>query len=188
MYTDGTFLLNQVPDCWRNQFLDNSQWLHFGFHCYSSSSDYTVCNKGLMKRDYDMFKCEIKRITGTESSITDTIRLHGFAANEKSIEALSELGIKRMLCADDNRRSYCLNDDEISIMKRKGLYYSDKYDMEFVPTDIRIENVKEVESEIIKYKDNRQVTIFTHERFLDNQYMVDRINMIIEGLNGRDRE
>ena len=118
---------------------------------------------------------------GTES-LTDTIRLHYFAGNQETVKILAQKGIKCLLCADDDRMSYNLNEDKSRQLKEQRIYYDTLYDMKYVPTDIRVENIRNIDDEIEKARKlESNVVIFTHEI----QLAKDSIrNTTIKLLNG----
>ena len=84
---DG-FLLNEMPDIWKPEFEDNSDWLKFAFHSYSEFPDrpYLEASAEEIGRDYDLVQNEIIRFAGEKSFIAPlTIHwgnLHPAAAAE----------------------------------------------------------------------------------------------------------
>ena len=54
--------------------------------------------------------------------------------------------------------------------------------MEYVPTDFRIENMKNINAEIIKIKESHQdvIVVFTHERYLKNPEIRDKIEQFLK--------
>ncbi len=73
---DG-FLLKEMPDFWKAEFEDNSDWLKFSFHAYSEIPDrpYLEASAEDIGRDYDLVKNEILRFAG-EKSFTPPIVMH----------------------------------------------------------------------------------------------------------------
>ena len=73
---DG-FLLKEMPDSWKSEFEDNSDWLKFSFHAYSEFPDrpYLEASAEDIGRDYDLVKNEILRFAG-EKSFTPPIVMH----------------------------------------------------------------------------------------------------------------
>ena len=63
------FLLKDMPDIWKNEFIDNSDWLKFSFHSYSEFPDrpYVEATAEEIGRDFDLIKNEIIRFAGEES-------------------------------------------------------------------------------------------------------------------------
>ena len=82
------FLLREMPDVWKSEFADNSDWLKFSFHSYSEFPDrpYLEASAEEIGHDYDLVRNEIIRFAGEESFIVPlTIHwgnLHPAAAAE----------------------------------------------------------------------------------------------------------
>ena len=73
---DG-FLLKEMPDVWKSEFEDNSDWLKFSFHSYSEFPDrpYLESSAEEFGHDYDLVKNEIIRFAG-ENAFTPPIVIH----------------------------------------------------------------------------------------------------------------
>ena len=84
---DG-FLLNEMPDTWKSEFEDNSDWLKFSFHSYSEFPDrpYLEASAEEIGKDYDLVKNEIIRFAGEKSFIAPIVihwaNIHPAAAAE----------------------------------------------------------------------------------------------------------
>ena len=65
------FTLNLMPDIWKSEFQDNSDWLKFSFHSKSEFPDrpYIEASAEEYGRDYDEVRNEIIRFAGEESFI-----------------------------------------------------------------------------------------------------------------------
>lgn len=71
------FLLKDMPDIWKQEFIDNSDWLKFSFHARSEFPDrpYLEASGEEVGRDYDLVMNEIIRFAG-ESSFIVPINVH----------------------------------------------------------------------------------------------------------------
>lgn len=84
---DG-YLLNQMPDIWKSEFEDNSDWLKFSFHAYSEFPDrpYLEASAEDIGKDYDLVKDEIVRFAGEKAWIPPVVihwaNIHPTAAQE----------------------------------------------------------------------------------------------------------
>ena len=84
---DG-FLLKEMPDIWKFEFEDNSDWLKFSFHSYSEFPDrpYLEASAEEIGRDYDLVKNEIIRFAGEKAFIPPIVihwgNIHPAAAAE----------------------------------------------------------------------------------------------------------
>ena len=82
------FLLKDMPDIWKSEFIDNSDWLKFSFHAYSEFPDrpYAEASAEDIGRDWDLVQNEIIRFAGEESYIppcvTHWVNIHPAAAQE----------------------------------------------------------------------------------------------------------
>ena len=72
---DKSFTLDQMPDIWKQEFIDNSDWLKFSFHARSEFPDrlYLESNPEEFGKDWDMVQNEIVRFAGEESYIPPVV-------------------------------------------------------------------------------------------------------------------
>ena len=63
------FLLKDMPDIWKSEFIGNSDWLKFSFHARSEFPDrlYAEATAEEFGRDWDQVQNEIVRFAGEES-------------------------------------------------------------------------------------------------------------------------
>ncbi|MBQ7208102.1 MAG: hypothetical protein IJS01_09935 [Lentisphaeria bacterium] len=69
------FLLKDMPDTWKSEFIDNSDWLKFSFHARSEFPDrlYAEATAEEFGRDWDQVQNEIVRFAGEESYIAPVV-------------------------------------------------------------------------------------------------------------------
>lgn len=69
------FLLKDMPDVWKQEFIDNSDWLKFSFHSYGEFPDrpYLESTGEEFGRDFDLVKNEIIRFAGEETFINPIV-------------------------------------------------------------------------------------------------------------------
>jgi len=67
--------LTAMPDVWKNEFIDNSDWLKFSFHAYSEFPDrpYAEADAETFGHDWDITQNEIVRFAGEESFIAPCV-------------------------------------------------------------------------------------------------------------------
>ena len=72
---DKSFTLDQMPDIWKQEFTDNSDWLKFSFHARSEFPDriYLESSPEEFGKDWDMVQNEIIRFAGEDSYIAPDI-------------------------------------------------------------------------------------------------------------------
>ncbi len=82
------FDLKDMPDIWKSEFIDNSDWLKFSFHSYSEFPDrpYLETTREAFARDWDLVQNEIIRFAGQECYIPPVVihwaNIHPVAAQE----------------------------------------------------------------------------------------------------------
>lgn len=82
------FDLKDMPDTWKDEFIDNSDWLRLSFHSYSEFPDrpYIEASAEEFGGDYDLVKNEIIRFAGEETWIPPVVihwgNIHPAAAME----------------------------------------------------------------------------------------------------------
>ena len=82
------FLLKDMPDIWKSEFTDNSDWLKFSFHAYSEFPDrpYAEASAEEIGKDWDLVQNEIYRFAGEAAYIppcvTHWVNIHPSAAQE----------------------------------------------------------------------------------------------------------
>ncbi|MCI9142594.1 MAG: hypothetical protein HFH87_08230 [Lachnospiraceae bacterium] len=168
MYRNGENLLGDFVSEWQEQFQQCGEWMKFGFHCYDDRSNYSIVSPERIEKDYSNVMNALTRITGGGICFTDTLRLHFFAGNTVTVKYLKKRGINRLLCADDNRGSYNLSENEERELKQQGFYHDPNTGMAYLPTDFRIENINDMKAVNRKVYElpGDTIVLFTHERYL----------------------
>lgn len=163
------FNLSMCTNQFAKEFQQNASWLKFAFHTKNATTTYENTLPETIQKDYLQTTKELLRITGSKECIDQVIRLQSYQGNEPSIQAIQKgniaYGILGLLGPDDTRRSYFLDNETTSY-----LYYYDYFtnaNLNYFKTDIRIENIKNLEEtwqNIKQSNDTNQILIiFTHE-------------------------
>lgn len=169
-YERGSFSLSDVPEKYHDEFMNNSDWLRFGYHAMNSSTDPAVISVEDIENEYLLTVSELERITG---SVTDTLRLSMFQGNRQAMIRLKQLGVKTLLTADDNRNSYYLNESESKYIANHDSY-EDGY-FRFVSTDLRLDDLSRIVIAmrlihiIFDQQQNKILVVFTHEGCMDEE-------------------
>lgn len=150
------FTIYEMTDRYRNEFQENSDWLHFGFHCVSLSN--TRPNYEEFIEAFIKTKKSIIQFAGIDS-LSKVIRIHGFYGNDEILDRIKSAGIEGLLCADDDRISYNLNEELNNKLIASG--FLSHNGMNYYRTDVRIENMKN--EDLDKYAELEKVIAFTHE-------------------------
>lgn len=180
MFGNGINTLADIPNIWKKELYLEKDWLHFGFHCFEPESDYTNSDYDTIFSQYNMFKKEIIRITGTDF-LSDTIRIHYFSGNVETTKALKKQGITTLLCADDNRINYGLSEEKNRLIMNERQLTDCDTGMIFIHTDFRVERLDTVDVHYIEEKmKSKQLVFFTHEVFLRDEKIISNIFEIMD--------
>ena len=87
--------MTQVPDIWKSEFIDNSDWMKLSFHSLGEFPDrlYIEASEEEFARDYDMVHDEIVRIAGVESFIVPPV-IHWGIISPSCVKVLKERGVR----------------------------------------------------------------------------------------------
>lgn len=172
--------LSDVPDSFRDEFQNNSDWLRFGFHAKNSASNYgsALFNTGSITTDaavaqahYSAVINELVRITGGGKCIDRFPRIHFIAASKEICKAWqnTEYGIKGLISAEDDRLCYYHTKAQWQELNNTGFCLDKELNMPFWKTCLRFESMKNAESLIAQLeqrKNFKECLVFTHAPFL----------------------
>jgi ABC-type uncharacterized transport system substrate-binding protein len=164
-YESEDFNLGMVLDKYKEEFMENADWLMFGFH-YKDGKEPTEISAEEIIRDYNQLTSELIRITG---STCTTVRLSYFKGSYEVCSALKEQGIQCLLTADDDRLSYYFDEDTNLYINKNDSWYDDSNGLNFVSTDLRLDNRNsaEVYYKLIEISEdeaqNKIIAVFAHE-------------------------
>lgn len=186
LFENKNVKLSYVSDRFAEEFQANADWLKFGFHSKTGTTNYA--SDDTLYSDFVLTTAELKRIFQGEDNITDMLRLHFFAGSNKAdISKMARCGVKALLTADDERKSYYLDNEYVG-----KEYYDCSNGIKFIPTLVRVENsediVTNIKEKIASVTDNQILTIFTHEWILNDE-IKERLFVAFEYLsNISDKE
>ena len=102
-YGGEEFTLRDMPDCYKAEFEENSDWLRFTFHAKQEFPDYPYINAKYedVKRDCKDIFDEIRRFAG-EASISHAVIPHWMPISREACMALADSGV-RNLCVSSVR-------------------------------------------------------------------------------------
>jgi hypothetical protein len=171
------FDLTMVPDIWKDEFSENSSWLKFGFHTRNESVRYDQAPPEEAADDYNRYIAEMLRITGNSESIDRAPRLHYFAGTLECIEAMknTHLGLLGVLGADDDRRSYYLDDVRSHYLRTRDSLHDNVNKMTLFSTDFRIEKIDDIDDKLKELEKSRNqpysnaLILFSHEWALNDK-------------------
>jgi len=158
--------IGNVTTRFREEFERNSDWLKFGYH---GKSRQTRFQQGFpleeFRRSYENVEQAIIAFAG-KASICHTIRLHYFMCTAQQKLFLREKGVVALLASDDDRVSYDLSEEENKSLCRERLFEKKMF---YYKTDMRLEHVEDIQTEIDMMQGLEHVVIFTHEYELEKQ-------------------
>lgn len=177
--------LTVVPDCYREDFVRNSEWLKWGFHARDNASRYHSTTSEQARRDYEDVMGELVRITGAVECLDRMPRLHFFTGNRESLCAMRDAknGIWGVLAPDDGRNAYFLDEKLSRTIRDNGIYIDSDTELYFFPTDIRLEHIDNI-AEVIPHmehclfdskREKHLLVVFTHEVRLSEQSIRHKI-------------
>ena len=175
-----------LPDRYHTELAAESHWLRFGFHAEDDASKYAHTPGALES----FLRCTeaLTRFAG-EGSIDSFLRLGFFSGSEESVRALQGAGLRGLYAADDDRLSYCLDQQENDTVIREGAY-RDSQGMLYVRTLPRLDRTtaEEIIAVIESNPAYRALTeVFMHEYVYlsDPETFRERIAAIARWTNGQ---
>lgn len=155
---DGDFNIAEMPVKFRKEFQANSDWLKFGFHAIQPEF-----NRNIKYKDFsDSFSNVCRAICrfADTTSLCPILRLHYYYGNDSIITFISNLGVKGLLCADDERDSYDLDESENHLVQQK--FYLEK-ELKYFKTNLRYEKIACVGHTLSHLRNRDTLVLFTHE-------------------------
>lgn len=165
----GSFNLTQMPDTYKQEFIDNSDWLKIGFHGVDSTTNYTTIDTTTGVEHYNRIVNEIYRFAGY-SSIDNMPRFSMFKGNNDLFTELKEYGLVGVLTADDTRT----DNSGLSTSERTALglcddYYNFSREFYYIKSEWRLDTtnatqvIEQLET-LYKSQNNRNIyEMFWHQ-------------------------
>jgi len=163
-YEKNDFNLSMVTDRYREEFMDNDDWLCFGYHARNGKTDLLELSPKEVEDEYILTTKELERITG---SSTSTLRLSYYKGSFEAVNRLHDLGVDAFLTSSRNNPSYYLSREDMLYLENHDIYQADR--VKFVHTDLCLDNLSTYElclSILRDYLDTDQrdlYCVFTHE-------------------------
>ncbi|MFK3936207.1 hypothetical protein ACI2JA_01675 [Alkalihalobacillus sp. NPDC078783] len=181
---DQSFDLTQVPETFASEFQVNAHWLRWGFHANNVRSRYESATYDQAKNDYARVLRELTPITGGTTAIDRVVRTHFYEGSKEAVSAFknhSTLGVSGLLTSEDDRLSYDLSAEKCDELKRYGRMRDVERGLTFLRTDLRLEHVQGVEGQLREFAvAERDLIIFTHEKYLSTEEMKEKIRLCCE--------
>ena len=132
--------LSNIPTKYKKEFVDNSDWLKFGFHALTSGSLADASYETALN-EYNSFVNTIYEKCGGINSIDRMPRLNCFGGSLDACMALcdAECGCLGFLNTDDSRNTYYLNSDVLSYLRNHSKYSDINNGIQFMSTVMRLD-------------------------------------------------
>lgn len=186
-YRDNGFELTEMPEIYKSEFEENSDWLKLGFHWHDNTNpNENVIPIEVFEDYYQKVNSEIVRFAG-ESSIAKLLRLHYWYGTDEIIAFLESQGVEGVFCPDDKASvGYNLTQEEQETLveSESGIFYSTQGEMKYILTDVRLEHSYDITDKLKEESGDRIKVIFTHANYyIDNEY---EFETAIKWLNEND--
>ncbi len=185
------FEISAVPDCWKSEWRDNSDWLRLSFHARSEFPDrpYQHADAGTLAADFDLVRGEIERFAGPEAWIAPLV-IHWAMTPPDNFDVLKQRGVRMLSGAYLESRVrvgeaaatvpvsdigfYCEQDVGHYLLKRKFWYDADA-ELFFVhsavccnldPTAVLLAELQRIDAE----SSNDILSLLTHEQYSFPRY------------------
>ena len=185
-YTSNGFDLSQATDKFSEEFIENADWLKFGFHDIDGISNLLLADRTKAQFDYNTVVTQLLRITGSEACLDVVPRLQNFAGSQEGVTGMMfynmDHGIYGLLAADDTRNSYYLTQEQSAELLSTDWIKDSKTGVVFITTDLRLENTENPYEDLVSISKDSQrsqvLEIFTHEWIVDDS-IKDKIDEVL---------
>ncbi len=122
------FLLKDMPDIWKSEFEDNSDWLKIALHAYSEFPDrpYADASRKAFRHDYELMQNEVHRFAGKNAFIVPQV-LHWNNVSPGIADEFIKLGGK---CYSESLRPRVMStppEDELTAKEKMEEFRSEVY-------------------------------------------------------------
>lgn len=170
------FELSNVTDAYRQEFSDNDSWCKFGFHAYDEQRRYAETECNLAADDYAAVMEQLNRIVG--GGLDSWPRIHCYSANIEALSAWQKQGLRGVLCSErSDLDAYGLDCKHRRQVNTKGVYFDRSMGLDFLATDMRIEETNCMVELLLAKQDQPHLEIFTHEWALDRDNIKEKIEI-----------
>lgn len=113
-YGDVEFNLTQMPDCYKDEFKSNKDWMLLAFHGKQEFPNYPYVNSSyeFLKNDCDEVQAEIRRFAG-EECISPVVVPHCLPISRDGCRALYDCGIKFITSTYGEKYEFTADDGTI---------------------------------------------------------------------------
>ena len=204
------FTLDRMPDIWKSEWKDNSDWLRLAFHAYSEFPDrpYQNASVGTIGKDYDQIQGEIERFAGMETLIPP-VALHWAMARPEILHELTDRGVKALEGQFINPRTgitdggspelvcdvgYFANLDDCRYLEKQGVLYDFRHKIIFYKGDCtaNLWTPEQIQQKVARAAASKRdfISLASHEQYSFPRYFnylpdhFERIERCISEVSG----
>ncbi len=173
-HRDESFAIDMLPDKYRQEFYDAAEWLRFGFHADMRGQNVLRLDPDGFDAALTRFNESIRALTPVES-VCGRVRLHNWAATDKQVAVMKSLGIRTLLCRDNEGDSYDLTSEESAVLAKCG--FLERNGLKYRRTDIRYDDCPDTGVSLAPLFERAadEIVLFGHERhFADSLERIER--------------
>ena len=172
--TQDWFDLRSVPDKYREELENNRAWCRFGFHGIDLDTAYEEAEPERAAADYEAVMAQLRRIAGEALDVCP--RIHNYSAGQVALLAMRDQGLRGVLCPEIGREDrYGLTARQRRAVDSHGIYVDPKTGLNYLSTDIRIEETPCLMERITRRQAKSHLEIFTHEWALERDHVREKI-------------
>lgn len=176
----GDFTLLDMPDRYRQEWLDNRDWLRLSFHANADKPNWPYIDAGYAQvhRDCSRVMAQIERFAGRAGYVTT---LHFAETTVDGIRALYDCGIRALLgdfAENDGKPCLCYSatQEQFDAVRRHCFWKDPKTGMIFFPCDVvlncgRLEDISSgLDAFEARYPNRPFMDILIHEQYFYPDY------------------
>lgn len=174
-YQYENFDLSKMPERYKQEWINNKDWLQMSFHSKNEKTLYTNSGYDKLFEDCQTVNNEIKRFAGAEV-LNSFTTIHCCKTTQEGNKALKTLGVKGLaglFGTDKNpKQSYSLKYQDFKDIYTDCYYYDKAIDMYFVNIDMVINtfNIEDIIPYLSKYIGKEHIEIMIHEQYFYPHY------------------
>ena len=169
--TEG-FDLSQMPDTYKNEWAENSDWLKLSFHSKDDSENpYISSGYDEVFADCDAVNREILRFAG-EKTLAKTTTIHYAKATKEGISAVADNGVKGLLglFTAGVETSYEIEGELVQRLEAGELLAIDGMSYAAVDLIINLVTAEEIVPRLQKLFSRDTVRVMIHEQYFYEDY------------------
>ena len=133
----GGFNLSQMTDKYKNEWIENSNWLRLSFHANADKPNRPYITSSYEQAYFEMDRVnkEIIRFAGEQAFAKTVTTIHWGDCTIDAMKAFRDLGVKAFVCSFNwntdsviDTRAYC-DAEQCALLQKYGFYYDKDLDV-----------------------------------------------------------